>query len=58
MKSIAIGQSPILQKYMLKYLGVRAMMYVTYLKWFRKKIGIYYVCVWRERINDKAKGIK
>ena len=48
MKLIAIGQSPFLQKYMLKYLGVRTIMYVTYLKWFRKKLASI-MCVYGER---------
>ena len=38
MKLLSIEQSLILQKYMLKYLRVKTMMYVTYLKWLRKKI--------------------
>ena len=38
MKLLSIEQTPILQKYMLKYLRVRTMIYVTYLKWLRKKI--------------------
>ena len=39
MKLLSIEQSPILQKYMLKYLRAKTMMCITYLKWLRKKIA-------------------